>query len=41
MPFRSTGTQKIFQKRIIQQGIVEEDLMTLGWGALLIFGKTN
>ena len=26
MAFRSTGTQKIFQKRITQQGIVEEDL---------------
>ena len=30
MAFRSTGTQKIFQKRITQQGIVEEDLLWSG-----------
>ena len=27
MAFRSTGIQKIFQKRINQQGLVEEDLL--------------
>ena len=32
MAFRSTGTQKIFQKRITQQGIVEEDLLWSGMG---------
>ena len=30
MAFRSTGMQKIFQKRIIQRGIVEEDLLWSG-----------
>ena len=30
MAFRSTGMQKIFQKRITQQGIVEEDLLWFG-----------
>ena len=30
MAFRSPGTQKCFQKRITQQGIVEEDLLWSG-----------
>ena len=33
---RSTSTQKIFQERITQQGLVEEDLLWFG-GVLLIF----
>ena len=37
MAFRSTGMQKVFQKRITQQDIVEEDLL---WsGAFLSSGK--
>ena len=32
MTFRSTGTQKIFQKRITQQGLVEENLLWSEWG---------
>ena len=39
MAFRSTGTQKIFQKRIIQQGIVEEDLLWSDGGAFSSSGK--
>ena len=38
MAFRSTGTQKIFQKRITQQSIVEEDLLW-GGGTLSSSGK--
>ena len=38
MAFRSTGTQKIFQKRTTQQGITEKDLLLSGWG-ILIFSK--
>ena len=38
-PFRSTSTQKIFQKRITQQGIVAEDLLWSGGGGLLSSGK--
>ena len=30
MAFRRTGTQTIFQKRITQQGLVEEDLLWSG-----------
>ena len=32
MAFRNTGTQKIVQKSITQQGIVEEDLFRSGGG---------
>ena len=32
MAFRSTGTQKVFQKIITQQGIMEENLLLSGWG---------
>ena len=32
MTFRSTGTQKCFQKTITQQGIVEEDVLWSGVG---------
>ena len=41
MAFRSTGMQKIFQKRITQQSIVEEDLLSSGVeGGVLNFWKT-
>ena len=33
MAFRSTGMQKFFQKRITQQGIVEEDFLWSAVGA--------
>ena len=32
MAFKSTGTQNIFQKKITQQGKVEEDLLKFGGG---------
>ena len=41
MAFRSIGSQNIFQKRITQQGIVEEDLLWSGDGAFWSSEKLN
>ena len=38
MAFRSIGKQKIFQKRITQQGIVEEDIK---WSGGLFYLQEN
>ena len=40
MAFRSTSTQKVFNKRITQEGIVEEDLLWYG-GAFYSSVKLN
>ena len=39
MAFKSSGTQKDFQKRITQQSIVEEDLSHDQWGKVSFLGK--
>ena len=41
MAFRCTGMQNIFQKRITQQGIVEEVLLWSRWVAFSSSGKVK